>query len=81
MATRMKPDTWDSIPRNVKLSYVGWPDLAPRWAQDEMRRRFAAEGKNPPKGLPTEPKPDGSKVPGLVRVDPSKVPGLVRKPK
>jgi hypothetical protein len=67
MATKMRTETWDNIPRNTKLGYVMYPDLAPKWAQDELRRRAAAEGKQPPKGLPAEPARDYSKVPGLVR--------------
>ena len=67
MATKMKADTWDTIPRNTKLAYVMYPAQAPKWAQDELRRRAANEGKQPPKGLPSAPVPDGSKVPGLVR--------------
>jgi hypothetical protein len=51
MATRMKPDNWDNIPRNVKLAYILYPSQAPAWAQEEIGRRAALEGKQPPSGI------------------------------
>ena len=55
MTTRMKPETWNNIDRNTKLAYVMYPDKAPTWAQDAMRRMSAAEGKRAPVGVPDAP--------------------------
>ena len=77
MSTKMRPDTWDNIDRNTKLAYVMYPAQAPQWAQNEMRRLSALEGKQVPTGLP-EPTPTASK-PYVGPRDYSRVPGLVRK--
>src|SRR5262249_15975501 len=79
MATRMKPDNWDNIPRNVKLAYILYPSQAPAWAQEEIRRRAANEGKQAPSGIPDRqqmPKAPGSAprvIPGFHRVKPQTV--------
>ena len=72
MSTKMKPDNWATIPRNVKLAYVLYPSQAPQWAQDQMSRLAANEGKRSPvavRGGITRMKvePDYSRVPGLIR--------------
>jgi hypothetical protein len=51
MATKMRQDTWDALPRNVKLAYVLYPSQAPEWAQREMRARAAYERKQSPMDL------------------------------
>jgi len=73
MATNMKQDNWDNIPRNVKLAYILYPAQAPAWAQEEIRRRAALEGKQPPSGI-TEtakaPVREPRVIPGFHRVKP-----------
>ena len=77
MAVKMRQDTWETLPRNVKHAYLLYPAQAPEWAQDEMRRRAANEGKQPPRNLPD---PTPTPTPRAGRIDYGKVPGLVRRP-
>jgi len=46
--TKMRQDTWETLPRTVKLAYVLYPSQAPEWAQREMRIRAANEQKVSP---------------------------------
>ena len=48
MATKMRQDTWDTLPRNTKLAYVMYPAQAPERAQREMKARAANERKVSP---------------------------------
>jgi len=48
MATKMRNETWDTLPRQSKLAAVMYPELVPDHIQREMRTISYGEGKTDP---------------------------------
>jgi hypothetical protein len=46
--TKIKPDTWSSLPRNSKLASCLWPALVPDNIKAEMQVLSRNEGKRSP---------------------------------
>jgi hypothetical protein len=46
--TKLKPESWDQLPRQSKLAACLWPDLVPKHIRDEMRSIARSEDKTDP---------------------------------
>jgi hypothetical protein len=46
--SKMKPDTWDDLPFNVRAAYQMYPLQAPEWAQRVMQQLANRDVKKSP---------------------------------
>jgi hypothetical protein len=78
--SKLKPETWNELPRSSKLASVLWPSLTPPHIQAEMQSISRGEGRT----SPLDAKVQSERARSSVRVNYGQrnydnVPGLRRK--